>query len=88
MTLGCDRVLAAITTTEVGDSLAFAAEVGLDSLLTHGILGGDARSYHVIHRASRSSAWMSALHIVPQVKVLMTLASVTLGSLLCFLEKH
>ena len=40
-TLGQGMVVAAISTTEVVGGLDLAADVGLDSLLTGGILGGD-----------------------------------------------
>jgi hypothetical protein len=39
--LGRGRVVAAVSTIEVADSLGFATEVGLDGLLTGGALGGD-----------------------------------------------
>jgi hypothetical protein len=41
-----------------------------------------------VHWVSRPSAWMSASHVMPQMKALNTLASMMLGSSLCFLEKH
>jgi hypothetical protein len=41
VTLGCSRVVAAVPTAEVVGDLGLATKVGLDSLLTSGILGGD-----------------------------------------------
>ena len=40
-TLGQGRVIAVISTTKVASGLDLAAEVGLDGLLTSGILGGN-----------------------------------------------
>ena len=40
-TLGQGGVIAAISTTEVADGLGLATEVGMDCLLTGGVLGGD-----------------------------------------------
>jgi hypothetical protein len=39
--LGRVRIITAVATTEVASSLGFPAEVGLDRLLTGGVLGGD-----------------------------------------------
>ena len=41
-----------------------------------------------MHGVSRLSAWMSTSQVVPQVKALITSASVMLGNSLRFLEKH
>ena len=46
-----------------------------------------SRSSRIMHGVSQLSAWTSASQVVPQMKALMTSASVMLGSSLCFLEK-
>jgi hypothetical protein len=47
--LGQDRVITAIASTEVIGAFSFATEVGLDHLLTGGVLGGDVQE--LPHRA-------------------------------------
>jgi hypothetical protein len=49
--LGQGRVIAVLTFTEVTSGLGFAAEVGLDCLLTTGLLGGDVQE---LPRCARS----------------------------------
>jgi hypothetical protein len=43
MSLGRGRVIAAIASAEATGDLGFVAEVGLDQLLTDGILGGNVQ---------------------------------------------
>jgi hypothetical protein len=86
--LGQGGVVTTIASSEVTGGLGFAAEVGLDYLLTGGVLGGNVQELPRHVRVLWPSTWMSASQVMPQMKALMTSASVMLGSSLRFLEKH
>ena len=58
--LGQSEVIAAISTTEVAGGLGLATEVGLDCLLTGGVLGGDVQELPRCAQVSRPSVWTSA----------------------------
>ena len=58
--LGQSEVIAAISTTEVADGLGLATEVGMDCLLTGGVLGGDVQELPRCAQVSRPSVWTSA----------------------------
>ena len=47
--LGRGRIVGAVTTSEVASGLGFPSEVGLDGLLTGGVLGGDVQE--LLHHA-------------------------------------
>ena len=70
------------------DSLASIFEAGQGNLFPLAYLVVTSKISRVIHGGSHLSVRTSASHVVPQVKALMTLPSVTLGSLLRSQEKH
>jgi hypothetical protein len=60
VTLGQCWVITTIPTAEVDGSFGLAVEVGLDRLLTGGILGGDVQEFLCHAWVSWPSTWTSA----------------------------